>query len=87
MEYKTRGTCSTKISFDIVDGKVHNVKFTGGCNGNLKGIGALVDSHTVYPCQGVLRVSIVVACHPVGLGSAAVAVGLTLQGCSDGLIV
>jgi uncharacterized protein (TIGR03905 family) len=43
MEYKTRGTCSTKISFDIVDGKVHNVKFTGGCNGNLKGIGALVE--------------------------------------------
>ena len=43
MEYKTRGTCSTKISFDIVDGKVRNVKFTGGCNGNLKGIGALVE--------------------------------------------
>ena len=43
MAYKTRGTCSTKISFDIVDGKVHNVKFTGGCNGNLKGIGALVE--------------------------------------------
>ena len=43
MEYKTRGTCSTKISFDIVDGKVHNVKFTGGCNGNLKGIAQLVE--------------------------------------------
>ena len=31
------------IEFDITDGKVHNVKFTGGCNGNLKGIGKLVE--------------------------------------------
>lgn len=43
MEYKTRGTCSKLIHFDLVDGKVHNVKFEGGCNGNLKGIGALVE--------------------------------------------
>jgi len=41
--YKTRGTCSREISFEVVDGKVHNVKFYGGCNGNLKGIGALVE--------------------------------------------
>ena len=41
--YKTRGTCSTNITFDIEDGKVHNVRFTGGCNGNLKGIGALIE--------------------------------------------
>jgi len=43
MVYKTRGTCSSQISFDVVDGKLHNVQFTGGCNGNLKGIGALVE--------------------------------------------
>lgn len=43
MEYKTKGTCSSKISFDLVDGKVYNVKFQGGCNGNLKGIGSLVE--------------------------------------------
>ena len=43
MVYKTRGTCSSQISFDVVDGKLHNVRFTGGCNGNLKGIGALVE--------------------------------------------
>ncbi len=42
-EYKTKGTCSQKIFFDIEDGKVHNVQFLGGCNGNLKGIGALVN--------------------------------------------
>lgn len=43
MVYKTRGTCSSQISFDVVDGKLYNVQFTGGCNGNLKGIGALVE--------------------------------------------
>ena len=43
MTYKTKGTCSQMIEFEITDGKVHNVKFTGGCNGNLKGIGQLVE--------------------------------------------
>ena len=42
-EYKTKGTCSQKIFFDLEDGKVRNVQFLGGCNGNLKGIGALVE--------------------------------------------
>ena len=42
-EYKTSGTCSQKIFFDIEDGKVKNVQFLGGCNGNLKGIGKLVE--------------------------------------------
>ena len=42
-EYKTKGTCSQKIFFEIVDGKVHNVEFMGGCNGNLQGIGKLVE--------------------------------------------
>jgi len=41
--YKTKGTCSQMISFNVEDGKVHNVSFYGGCNGNLKGIGALVE--------------------------------------------
>lgn len=42
-EYKTQGTCSSKISFDLENGTVKNVKFTGGCNGNLKGIASLVE--------------------------------------------
>ena len=46
-EYKTKGTCSQKIFFDVEDGKVHNVQFVGGCNGNLKGIGALVEGQNV----------------------------------------
>ena len=41
--YKTRGTCSREIAFAVEDGKVKNVSFYGGCNGNLKGIGALVE--------------------------------------------
>ena len=47
MTYKTKGTCSQTIDFDIVDGKVQNVKFMGGCNGNLKGIASLVDCMAV----------------------------------------
>lgn len=46
-EYKTKGTCSQRIFFEIEDGKVKNVQFLGGCNGNLKGIGALVDGMPV----------------------------------------
>lgn len=46
-EYKTKGTCSQRILFEIEDGKVMNVQFLGGCNGNLKGIGALVEGMSV----------------------------------------
>ena len=43
-EYKTKGVCSRQIHFDIDDnGFVHNVSFMGGCNGNLKAIGKLVE--------------------------------------------
>ena len=45
--YKTKGTCSREITFEIEDGKVKNVQFFGGCNGNLKGIGALVEGMEV----------------------------------------
>ena len=43
MEFKTKGTCSTKINFEIEDNILKSVEFTGGCNGNLKGISALVE--------------------------------------------
>jgi len=42
-EYKTNGTCSTKINFGIEDGKLNSIKFDGGCNGNLKAISALLE--------------------------------------------
>lgn len=43
MVYKTKGTCSSEIHFDIKDNKVSNVQFIGGCNGNTKGIASLVE--------------------------------------------
>lgn len=41
--YKTSGTCSREINFEIEDGKLKNVEYIGGCNGNLKGISSLVE--------------------------------------------
>ena len=46
-EFKTSGTCSQRILFDVENGKVKNVQFIGGCNGNLKGIAALVEGMDV----------------------------------------
>lgn len=45
--YKTNGTCSSKIELELDGDVVHNVKFTGGCDGNLKAIPALVEGMTV----------------------------------------
>lgn len=47
-EFKTKGTCSQRIYFDIEDGKVKNVQFLGGCNGNLKGMASLVEGMDVH---------------------------------------
>lgn len=46
-EYRTKGTCSSRISFDIRDGKVYGVRFERGCNGNGKAIGSLVEGMPV----------------------------------------
>ena len=43
MVYKTFGTCSREITFEVVDNKLTNVSFLGGCNGNLQGISKLVE--------------------------------------------
>ncbi|MDO4178187.1 MAG: TIGR03905 family TSCPD domain-containing protein [Phascolarctobacterium sp.] len=43
ISYAPQGVCSRKITFDIVDGKLHNVQFLGGCPGNLLAIGKLVE--------------------------------------------
>ena len=45
--YKTKGTCSTQIDLELEGNIVHNVKFTGGCNGNLQAIPKLVEGLTV----------------------------------------
>ena len=46
-EHRNRGTCSQSVFFEIEDNKVHNVAFLGGCNGNLQGIGKLVEGMDV----------------------------------------
>jgi len=46
-QYKTSGTCSRSIDFEVVNGVVKNVRFHGGCDGNLKGISAIVDGMKV----------------------------------------
>lgn len=45
--YQTTGTCSREIQFDVENGKVYNVSFVGGCNGNLQGISKLVEGQSV----------------------------------------
>ncbi len=53
--YRTKGTCSSLITFDLNDGVVSNVSFTGGCNGNLKAISKLVDGMDAEKLISVLK--------------------------------
>lgn len=59
MEYvfKTKNTCATEIKFDINDDVITNVRFAGGCDGNLKAIQKLIDGWTVKEieekCSGI----------------------------------
>lgn len=46
-EYKTENTCAGLISFDMEENVIHNIKFNGGCNGNLKAISKLLEGSTV----------------------------------------
>ena len=43
MRFQTLGVCSSAIDFDVVDNKVTNVRFQGGCSGNTQGVAALVE--------------------------------------------
>ena len=42
LKYTTQGTCSKEIDIRLKDGRIDSVEFTGGCNGNLQGVSALV---------------------------------------------
>ena len=53
--YKTKGTCSSAIQFEINDGILSDVTFTGGCNGNLKAIGRLVNGKKAAEIADLLR--------------------------------
>lgn len=61
VEYTPVGVCSQKITFDLVDGYLHHVQFTGGCSGNTKGVALLAEGQNArdvasrlrhVPCQG-----------------------------------
>ncbi len=54
--YNTRGTCSRQILYDVTaDGKLANVKFIGGCSGNLQAVARLVDGKPVDEVIGLLK--------------------------------
>ena len=43
MIYATNGVCSREIEFDVIDNKLTNVRFIGGCSGNTQGVAKLVE--------------------------------------------
>ncbi|MCR5136990.1 MAG: TIGR03905 family TSCPD domain-containing protein [Oscillospiraceae bacterium] len=53
--YTPRFVCSQEISFDLEDGKLHHVRFKGGCDGNLKAIGKLVEGKDAASVAGLLK--------------------------------
>lgn len=56
ISYSPKGVCSVKIDYDIdEENKLHNVVFTGGCNGNLKAIGKLVEGKDASEIADILR--------------------------------
>ena len=53
--YNTQGVCSSKISFDLVEERIYNLKFSGGCMGNLQAISKLVEGKDAKVVADVLR--------------------------------
>ena len=53
--YTPSGVCSKQIDFDIEDGKIRNLVYIGGCNGNLKAIGKLVEGKEAGEVADILR--------------------------------
>ena len=53
--YMPRGVCSRQIDFDLEDGKLRNVRFVSGCNGNLKAIGRLLEGRDAAEAAEILR--------------------------------
>lgn len=53
--YTTSGVCAKQISFSIEDGKLHNVRFAGGCPGNTAAIGKLLEGADARATMNLLR--------------------------------
>ncbi len=53
--YKTRGTCSSEIIFEVDDNnRLHNVKFVGGCKGNTQGVAKLCEGRDIDEVRTLL---------------------------------
>ena len=66
--YTPHGVCSTNIEFSIdEEGLIHDLKYTGGCNGNLKAIGRLVEGKPAAEIAEILRGNL---CHNRGTSCA-----------------
>lgn len=48
MNYKTKGTCSREINFDVQGNIIKSVEFVGGCAGNTKGVSRLVEGMDIH---------------------------------------
>ena len=97
-QYRTRNTCSSVISFDIQNGVVTHVTFTGGCNGNLKAVSALVDGMTVEEIEKKMQGNHLRpaadllprptrACRSEGAGGRAEKQCLNRSGCEAGPVI
>ncbi len=54
--YNPAGVCSRQIDYDLdEDGRIHDLKFIGGCNGNLKAIGRLLEGRDARQAADILR--------------------------------
>ncbi|MBR1629290.1 MAG: TIGR03905 family TSCPD domain-containing protein [Lachnospiraceae bacterium] len=53
--FTPKGVCSKNITFKLEDGRIHDLKFEGGCNGNLKAIGRLVEGQEAAKVADILR--------------------------------
>ncbi len=54
--YMTRGTCSRQIIYDVTeDNRIKNVKFIGGCSGNLQAVARLVDGKPIDEVIATLK--------------------------------
>ncbi len=53
--YDTRGTCSRCITFALEDGRLHDISFIGGCNGNLQAIGKLLEGTDAQKAVDILK--------------------------------
>ena len=56
ISFKPQGVCSVNLTFQLDDeNKIHNLQFTGGCNGNLKAIGKLVEGRDAAEVKDILK--------------------------------